>query len=154
MSTRAIRFLKRQRIPFSVVKYEHTEKGAKFASEAINFPIDKTVKTLVVDLGSKGYVLVLMPGDTTLSTKMLSRSLSVKRTSLVDVATAERVTGYKVGGISPFGTKQRIPVVVEQRLLGFERVAINAGKRGVMLMMNPKDIVRALEAKIGELADD
>ena len=153
MSTRAIQFLKQKEIPFSVVEYEHTEKGAKFASEALDFPIEKTVKTLVVDLVPKGYALVLIPGDKTLSTKKLSRSLSVKRTKLVDVATAERVTDYKVGGISPFGTKQRIPVIMEQSLLGVKTVAINAGKRGVMLMMNPKDIVRALEAKIGELAD-
>ncbi len=73
MSTRAIQILEQKKIPFEVVKYNHEEKGAKFASKASGFPLERTVKTLVVDLGEKQYTLVLMPGDKQLSMKRLAR---------------------------------------------------------------------------------
>ena len=63
MSTRAIRFLKTQNVAFDVKMYDHREKGAVFASEALGFPVERTIKTLVVDLGGKRHCLALMPGD-------------------------------------------------------------------------------------------
>lgn len=148
MSTRAIRFLNQKGIHFDVIEYEHEEKGAQFASEAIGFPPERTIKTLVVDLGGKGYIMVLMPGDKNINLKRLARSFSVKKTAMADTTTAERLTGYLVGGISPFGTKKDLPVVMEARLLKFDKVAINAGKRGVMLIMDPKDIQLAVNGNI------
>jgi len=67
---------------------------------------------------------------------------------MADTTTAERLTGYLVGGISPFGTKMDLPVVMEEGLLKFDKVAINAGKRGVMLIMDPKDIQLAVNGNI------
>ena len=153
MSTRAIKFLKQKGIPFDVVEYDHKQKGAKFASEAIGFPLAKTIKTLVVDLGPKGHTLVLMPGDKNLSPKKLAKAFGVKRTTMADTASAERLTGYLVGGISPFGTQRKLPVIMEKCLLKMDAVAINAGQRGVMLVLKPEDIVSALNAVIDELAD-
>ena len=71
---------------------------------------------------------------------------------MADTATAERLTGYLVGGISPFGTKHDLPVVMEQSLLRFDKVAVNAGKRGVMLIMDPKDILLGVNGDILGLA--
>ena len=153
MRTRAINFLKQKGVTFDVVDYDHKQKGAKFASEAIGFPLAKTIKTLVVDLGPKGHALVLMPGDKNLSPKKLAKAFGVKRTTMADTASAERLTGYLVGGISPFGTKQKLPVIMEKCLLKADAVAINAGQRGVMLVLKPEDIVSALNAVIDELAD-
>lgn len=153
MSTRAIQHLKQKGIPYCVVEYEHFEKGATFASQALGMPLEKTIKTLVVDMGPKGYVLALMPGDTKLSPKKLSRVYSAKHVEMTDSATAQRLTGYTVGGISPFGTLQKLPVIMEKRLLKFSAVAINGGKHGVMLIMKPHDIVRAANATIGEIAE-
>ena len=153
MSTRAIKFLKQKGIPFDVVEYDHKQKGAKFASEAIGFPLAKTIKTLVADLGPKGHALVLMPGDKNLSSKKLAKAFGVKRTTMVDTASAERLTGYLVGGISPFGTQRKLPVIMEKCLLKVDAAAINAGQRGVMLVLKPEDIVSALNAVIDELTD-
>ena len=153
MSTRAINFLKQKSVPFHVVEYNHKKKGAKFAAEAISFPLANTIKTLVADLGLKGHTLVLMPGDKHLSLKKLAKAFGVKRTTLADTASAERLTGYLVGGISPFGIKQKLPVIMEKCLLKADTVAINAGQRGVMLVLKPEDIVRALNAQTDELAD-
>jgi len=71
---------------------------------------------------------------------------------MADTATAERLTGYSVGGISPFGTKQRLPVVMEESLMKFDKVAINAGQRGIMLILSPGDIVKALSCDVSEIA--
>jgi len=148
MSTWAIKLLNQKGIHFDVIEYEHEEKGAQFASEAIGFPLERTIKTLIVDLGPKGYIMMLMPGDKNINLKKLARSFSVKRTAMADKATAERLTGYLVGGISPFGIKIDLPVVMEEGLLKYDKVAINAGKRGVMLIMDPKDIQLAVNGNI------
>jgi Cys-tRNA(Pro)/Cys-tRNA(Cys) deacylase len=152
MSTRAIHYLKKKGITYCVVEYEHFEKGAEYASQALGYPLEKIIKTLVVDMGPKGYVLALMPGDIQLSPKKLSEVYSAKRADMADTATAQKLTGYSVGGISPFGTQRKLPVIMEKRILNFETVAINGGKRGVMLIMKPQDILRAVGATIGEIA--
>ena len=152
MSTRAIQFLKQKKIPFEVVKYDHEEKGAEFAARASGYPLERTVKTLVVDLGKKQYALVLMPGDKQLSMKRLAKIQRLKRAAMADTRTAERLTGYLVGGISPFGTRQKLPVVMEESILKFESILINAGQRGTMLLMAPQDIKMAVAAKVARIA--
>ena len=89
----------------------------------------------------KGYVMVLMPGGKNIDLKGLARAYSVKRAAMTDTSTAERLTGYLVGGISPFETKQNLPVVMEESLMRFDNVAVNAGKRGLMAIMDPKDLL-------------
>jgi len=132
MSTRAVKFLNQKGIPFEIIKYPHEEKGAEFAARAVG-------------------CFVLMPGDKQVALKRLAKAFSVKRAAMIDTETAERLTGYQVGGISPFGSKQRLPTIMEKSLMVFEKVLINAGQRGIMLMMNPGDIVDVLYCKITEL---
>jgi len=153
MSTHAIQFLKQKKIPFEIIKYDHGEKGAEFAAAATGFPLEATLKSLVVDLGEKQYALVLMPGDRQLSMKRLAKVCGVKRAAMGDTRTAERITGYLVGGISPFGTKQKLTVVMEAKILLFGKVLINAGQRGTMLMMAPSDIRTALAAMVARVAE-
>jgi Cys-tRNA(Pro)/Cys-tRNA(Cys) deacylase len=152
MSTRAIQYLKQQKIPFEVIRYEHGEKGARYAASATGYPLEATVKTLVVDLGARHYSLVLMPGDKQLSVKLLAKACGVKRAAMVDIPTAERITGYLVGGISPFGIKKKIPVVMEAGILEFDKILINAGQRGAMLMIDPADIRKALACRVAKVA--
>ncbi|MGB5423242.1 MAG: aminoacyl-tRNA deacylase [Desulfobacterales bacterium] len=152
MSTRAIQYLNRNDVSFELVKYEHEEKGAEFAARATGFPLDRTVKTLVVDLGRRNYCLALLPGDRQLDLKQLAQVFAVKRAAMADTATAERLTGYLVGGISPFGTKQALPSVMEKRIREYAEVLINAGQRGVMLKMAPEDIVKALGCRLESIS--
>jgi Cys-tRNA(Pro)/Cys-tRNA(Cys) deacylase len=152
VSTRAIAYLKKKNIPFEVIKYEHEEKGAEFAARATGYPLERTVKTLVVELGHKSYCLALLPGHRELDLKKLAALCGVKRTAMVDIKTAERLTGYLVGGISPFGTQQRLQIFMEESILDNEAVLINAGQRGVMLKMAPGDIVAALGSRVVSIA--
>jgi len=153
MSTRAIQYLKQKKIPFEVVRYDHAEKGAEYAASATGYPLEATVKTLVVDLGEKHYSLVLMPGDKQLSMKQLAKACGVKRAAMVDIPTAERLTGYLVGGISPFGIKKKIPVVMDEGALRFDKILINAGQRGAMLMIDPAHIRKILGCQIARVAE-
>jgi Cys-tRNA(Pro)/Cys-tRNA(Cys) deacylase len=152
VSTRAISYLKKKKIPFDVVKYEHHEKGAEFAARATGYPLERTVKTLVAELDRKRYCLALLPGHRELNLKKMSSVWGVKRTAMVDIKTAERLTGYLVGGISPFGTQQQLGTVMENSILNSGEVLINAGQRGMMLKMSPGDIVRALDCRIASIA--
>ena len=152
MSTPAIRYLNRHNVAFEERTYVHAVKGAVFAAEAIGFPLERTIKTLVTDTGASDCVLALMPGDRSLDMKRLARACGVKRASMTDSATAERLTGYSVGGISPFGTRKRLPVFMDASLLQYERVAINGGRRGTLLVMSPDDIVSVLDCQAVTLA--
>jgi len=148
MSTRAIQYLQQKKVPFEIVKYDHEEKGAEFAARASGYPLERTVKTLVVDLGGGEYLLALMPGDKQLSMKRLARLCGVKRAAMADSPTAERLTGYLVGGISPFGTKQILRVVMEKSILNFETILINAGQRGTMLKIAPEILRTILDSTV------
>jgi Cys-tRNA(Pro)/Cys-tRNA(Cys) deacylase len=152
VSTRAISYLKKKKIPYEVVKYEHREKGAEYAASATDYPLEHTVKTLVVELDRKSYCLALLPGHRELDLKKLASLLGVKRTAMVDIKTAERLTGYLVGGISPFGTQQRLETIMESGILESEEIMINAGQRGVMLKMAPGDVLAALDCKVMSIA--
>lgn len=145
--TKAIKLLREQRISFEIIEYKHSEKGAVFASRAIGMAVERTIKTLVVELSTKGYLIVLVPGSKTIRFKGLAALYNVKRAAMADAKTAESLTGYKVGGISPFGMKQDLPVAMDAGLLSFNTVAVNGGKRGNMLVMNPTDILRVTGAK-------
>jgi Cys-tRNA(Pro)/Cys-tRNA(Cys) deacylase len=151
MSTRAIAWLRKKKINFSVMTYEHQAKGAAFAAQATGYPLAQTIKTLVVDLGGKTFGLALLPGDGQLALKKLARKLGVKKAMMADPQAAERLTGYHVGGISPFGIRQRVVVVMEASLLTHDRVLINGGQRGVLLQMTPGDIAAGLDCRVGDL---
>ena len=135
-----------------MVKYAHDRKGAVFAAQAVGFPLESTVKTLVVVVGEKQHALALMPGDHALDLKRLARACKSKRADMAPPVTAERLTGYKVGGISPFGLRTPLPSVMDRHLLAQDAVIINGGQRGTMLKMSPQDIARLLKSTIADIA--
>ena len=153
MTTRGIQFLKKNKVDHTVVKYRHEEKGAEFAAQAVDFPISQTIKTLVVQLDAAGHALVLMPGDRQVSMKKVAKAFGAKRATMADGADAQRLTGYLVGGISPFGTKKRLPVVMDASLQNYDRVMINAGQRGTMVQLSPADIAAVLGSSVADLSN-
>lgn len=148
MPTPPIRFLKQKGIPFERVSYDHRIKGARFAAQATGYALEKTIKTLVVDLGRRQYLLALVPGHRSLSLRRLADKMAVKRAAMADPKTAQRLTGYRVGGMSPFCTRTPLAAVMEKDLLEWNEVLINAGRRGMMLRMSPADIVRAIACRV------
>ncbi len=150
--TAAMRFLKQKKIPFEIREYDLKIKGAEFAAEALNWPLEAMIKTLVVALSDNSFVLCCMPGHIELSLKNLARAAAVKSARMATQEEAEKQTGYLVGGISPFGTAKRMKVWLHKSLLDFEKVGVNGGRRGCIAFMRPTDLRDALEARVEDLA--
>ena len=103
------------------------------------------VKTLVMEDDAKRPLIVLMHGDREVSTKELARALGVKTVQPCTPETAERHSGYMVGGTSPFGLRKAMPIYMEQTILDLPRIYINGGKRGFLVGLDPKDLAMALK---------
>ena len=144
--TPAVRELKRTGVSFTEHPYTYVEHGgtATFARE---FGVDEhaVVKTLVMEDDAKRPLVVLMHGDREVSTKELARVLGVKSVGPCAPGTAERHSGYMVGGTSPFGLRKPIPVYVEETILELPRIYINGGKRGFLVGLDPKELARVLK---------
>ena len=151
MATRGIRFLEDRSIDFDVVEYVYKRKGALRAADAVGWDERAVVKSLVVDTRARGLYFVLVPAHRELSTKKLARVFGVKSVFMAQIRDAERLTGYVQGGISPFGSFTAFPVVMEETLLEQERIAINAGKRGVLVVLSPWDVQELLEADLEDI---
>lgn len=145
--TTGVRFLRDHKIPFEPCLYHYEEHGgtSRAASE-LGVPEHSVIKTLVFAGDGKSYFLVLMHGDREVSAKQLARTLGMKQVTPCDVAMAQRLTGYMVGGISPFGTRSPLPVYVEESIFPLPRIYINGGKRGFLVSMNPAQLGQALGA--------
>jgi len=148
MVTRAMQVLKQRGIPFRVQTYDHEKKGVEFAAAALGYPVERTIKTLVVELTPGGPVFVLMPGHRQLDLKMLARSAGAKKAAMAEAGAAEHLTGYRVGGISPFGGRRALPLYMDAELLEHAEVAVNGGNRGVMLLLSPVDILKVTGGRI------
>ena len=145
--TQAIRTLKALGVAFTPRLYRYEDKGGtRTASRELGVDEHLVVKTLVFEDEAGQTLLMLMHGDREVSTRSLARALGRKSVSPCDPAKAEKHTGYQVGGISPFGTRAKLPVFVEGSILDLPVIYINGGKRGLLLEMVPGDAVRSLEA--------
>ena len=144
--TPAVRALNQAGVEFTEHPYRYVEHGgtATFARE---FGVDEhaVIKTLVMEDDAKRPLVVLMHGDREVSTKELARTLGVKTVQPCAPETAERHSGYMVGGTSPFGMRKALPVYVEETILELPKIYINGGKRGFLVGLEPKDLVSILK---------
>ena len=146
--TQAVRVLKAGKINFRPHLYPYEEHGGTGqAASVLNVSEHRVVKTLVMEIDSKRPFLVLMHGDCEVSTKQLARDLGVKRVNFCDSSSALKHTGYKVGGISPFGTRKSLPTLVELSIMLLDKIFINGGKRGFMVEIDPRDLSKVLPVK-------
>lgn len=110
------------------------------------------VKTIVVRRGEDDHLLVLLPGDRTISWPKLRALLGVSRLSMPDAAAAQAATGYERGTITPFGTTRTWPVVVDERAAG-RHVSIGGGGHGVGITLATDDLVRVLGATVADVSE-
>ena len=151
-TTNAQRFLKQKKIAFEAREYDFKVKGAEYAAEALGWPPEAMIKTLVVAFSDGSHCLCLLPAGAELSLKNLAREAGVKSARMTTPEEAEKLTGYHVGGISPFGTRKALPVWLHAPLLAFETVGINGGHRGLIVFLAPKAIRDSLGARVADLA--
>lgn len=151
-TTSAQRFLKAAGIPHEAREYDHQVKGAEFAAEALGWPLEAMAKTLVAGLADGSFGQCLLPGHLELSLKKLARLAGAKSARMATPEEAERLTGYRVGGISPFGVRRPMPVWVHESLTAFDTIGVNGGRRGLIVFLSPPALVRALGARVADLA--
>ncbi|HBF31500.1 Cys-tRNA(Pro) deacylase [Rhizobium sp.] len=147
-STRATLALEKAKVAFTVHTYEYDPSAERIglqAAEAIGEDPCRVLKTLMAELDGKP-VCVVVPSDQEVSMKKLAAAFGGKHAAMMKPAAAEKLTGFVVGGISPFGQKKVVPTVIEIAALAEPHVYINGGQRGLQVRLQPKDALRALGA--------
>jgi Cys-tRNA(Pro) deacylase len=151
--TPAIRVLREKKVDFTPHVFDYVEKGGtRHSSASLGVDEHAVVKTLVFETNEKKPLIVLMHGDLQVSTKNLARLLNVKTVAPVAPEKATKLTGYMVGGTSPFGVKTKMPVYVEKTIFELPEIYINGGKRGFLIAIAPEVLRQILEIKEVEAA--
>jgi len=148
-ATSAVRALRAAGVGFEPHVYAYVERGGtRHSAEVLGVDEHAVVKTLVMEArgrdGKAQPLLVLMHGDREVSTKELARQIGAREVAPARPAAVEKHTGYVPGGVSPFGTRSRLPVYVEGSILTLERFLINGGRRGFLVEIRPADLERVL----------
>jgi Cys-tRNA(Pro)/Cys-tRNA(Cys) deacylase len=152
-TTQATLTLSRAKVAFTLHPYEYdhdaAHKGLQ-AAEAVGLDPARVLKTLMLKVDGKP-ACAAIPVDRELSMKKAAQAFGGKSAEMMAPAEAEKITGYHVGGISPFGQRKKVPVAIERSVLDFATVFINAGQRGMMAELAPSDAVGVLNARTADL---
>jgi Cys-tRNA(Pro) deacylase len=151
--TQAVRALRAAGIPFVGHPYDYLDGGGT-AHSARELGVDEhwVVKTLIMADETGKPLIMLQHGDREVATGLLARALGVKRIQPCDPKTADRHSGYQVGGTSPFGTRHPMPVYAEASIAELPRIYINGGKRGYLVELEPKPALALLQATLVQAA--
>ena len=147
-ATRATKMLEAAGVAFSVHSYDydpHADRVGLQAAAALGERPECVLKTLMTLVDGKP-ACVIVPSDREVSMKKLAAAFKGKSAQMMKPADAERMTGYKVGGISPFGQMRAVCVAIEEEALAHALVYINGGQRGLQVRLSPRDAARALDA--------
>jgi Cys-tRNA(Pro)/Cys-tRNA(Cys) deacylase len=153
-TTRATLALKAAAVDFTLHEYDYDPDAGRIglqAAEALGVSPDAVLKTLMTEVDGKP-VCVVLPSDREVGMKALARLFDAKSARMMRPPDAERMTGYVIGGVSPFGQKRRVPTVVEESALEHPLVFINAGQRGLQVRLDPEDAVAVLHARVAAIA--
>lgn len=151
VETPALAALREAGLEHRVLQHGPVRSLAEAAAARGVEPAD-VVKTLVVRRGDDDFLLVLVPGDRTISWPRLRALLGVSRLSMPDAATAREATGYERGTITPFGATRTWPVVADERLAG-RTVTLGAGQHGVAVAVDADAVVAVLGAVVADVTD-
>ncbi len=150
--------LEKAGIAFTLHEYDYDPNAERIgmqAAEALGIEPARLLKTLMAKIfltkSRDAIVCVLAPSDREVNLKKLAAAAGAKSAVMLGAAEAERITGYHVGGISPFGQKKRVRVFIEQSAVIFPHIVCNGGRRGLQVELKPDDLVRVLSATAVEI---
>ena len=154
-ATPATAFLAEHGVKWTEHFYEYIEHGGTgVSSSALGVPEHEVVKTLIMETEKGEPLVVLMHGDRKVATRELARVARAKRVFPCRPEVAQRHSGYLVGGTSPFGTRKPMPVYLERSVLELPHIYINGGRRGYLLHMDPRELVRVLSPVLVDVATE
>ena len=152
--TPAVVALQAAGVVFTVHEYEHDPAVRNFgleAAEVLGLDPDQVFKTLLVSADGDPAVAIV-PVSSQLSLKAVGAALGRKRVEMCDPALAQRVTGYVLGGISPFGQRKQSPTVIDETCELYDTIYVSGGRRGLDLGVAPGDLIELLDAKVSDIA--
>jgi len=153
--TPAVTAAKRAGIRFEVLEYEAGGSAEPYgigAARALGIAPERVFKTLVVDLPGKSLAIAIIPVAERLDLKAVAAVLGAKRATMAEPAAAERATGYVRGGISPLGQRRRLPFAIDESALGFDRIHVSGGRRGLEIGLAPGDLIGLVDAVVARIA--
>lgn len=151
--TAAIRVLREHGVPYIAHVYDYEPRGGT-AHSAASLGVDEhvVIKTLVMEDETKRPLVVLMHGDLEVSTKALARHVGVKSIAPCKPEVADRHSGYQVGGTSPLGLRRAMPIYMQRSIAGLARIYVNGGRRGMLVELDPADLVRVTAPELVDVA--
>ena len=152
-TTPATLVLDKAGIAYELFTYDYDPDAPRVglqAAESLGVPPDRVLKTLMALVDGKP-VCAILASDEEVAMKKLAAAVGGKSAQMMKPADAERLTGYKVGGVSPFGQKRQVPTVLDEMVTLHETVFVNGGQRGLQVLIAPGDLVAALDAAVVSL---
>ena len=153
-ATRATKMLEQAGVAFAVRTYDYDPDADRIglqAAEALGEPPARVLKTLMALVDGKP-VCVIVPSDREVSMKKLAAAFGGKTAQMMKPADAERMSGYRVGGISPFGQMKVLRTAIEEAAMVHDLVFVNGGQRGLQVQLKPRDVAAVLSAVVAPLA--
>ena len=153
--TPAVRALDAAGVPFTLHEYRHDPSARGYgleAAAALGLDPDQVFKTLLVTADGGDHAVAIVPVSCQLSLKAVGAALGEKRVEMCDPAVAQRITGYVLGGISPFGQRKRLPTVIDETCDLYPAIYVSGGRRGLDLGVAPGDLLRLLDATTADIA--
>jgi Cys-tRNA(Pro)/Cys-tRNA(Cys) deacylase len=156
VATPGIAALVKAGVPHEIVRFDHDPRESSFGVEAVHalsragVAPEQIYKTLIIAVPG-GLAVAVVPVASKLSLKAAAAALGVAKAAMAEPVAAERVTGYVLGAVSPFGQRRRLPTVVDAGALAFERVYCSAGRRGWDVAVAPQDLIRLTGAVTADI---
>ena len=151
--TNAARILDKGKIDYEIIPYDVNEDdlSAVHVAGQLNEPIEKVFKTLVLKGDKTGYFVCVIPGAEELDLKKAASISGNKNCDMIPMKELLPVTGYIRGACSPVGMKKYFPTYIHETCMNYEFIYVSAGKRGLQLLIAPKDLIATVDATVGFL---
>ena len=151
--TNVARLLDKVKIAYELITYEVDENdlGAVHVAETLGENIDRVFKTIVLYGDKIGYFVCVIPGEHEIDLKMAAKESGNKRCDAIPLKELLPTTGYIRGGCCPIGMKKFFPTFIHVTALDYDFIFVSAGKRGVQLKINPRDLITYTQAKLVQL---
>jgi Cys-tRNA(Pro)/Cys-tRNA(Cys) deacylase len=153
--TPATTLLTRQKVGFTLHPYDvdpHQPAYGAAVAAALGVDPARVFKTLVAIVDGRGLAVGVVPVAASLDLKAFAAALGSRKAAMAEPAAAERATGYVTGGISPFGQRSRLPIVVDESAIAPSTMYVSAGRRGLQVEVSPADLVRLTSAVVAAIA--
>lgn len=154
--TNAVRLLDKESINYNLIPYEVDESdlSAIHVANQLGEDVRQVFKTLVLKGDKTGFFVCIIPGAEELDLKKAAKISGNKNCDMIPMKELLSITGYIRGACSPIGMKKLFPTYIDNSSLNFELIYISAGKRGLQIQINPKDLINIVKIKEGELTKD